>query len=63
MFLVDNGLDILAYPEEEALLDIQDQMGGVLVAPGIPSGLIGFCSETDITRPQSMDDRSHYIGR
>ena len=63
VFLVDNGLDILAYPEEEALLDIPDQMGGVLVAPGIPSGLIGFCSETDITRPQSMDDRSHYIGR
>lgn len=40
MFLVDNGLGILANPEDEALLDIQDQMGGVLVAPGIPSGLV-----------------------
>ncbi|XP_032797159.2 LOW QUALITY PROTEIN: E3 ubiquitin-protein ligase HUWE1 [Daphnia magna] len=40
VFLVDNGLGILANPEDEALLDIQDQMGGVLVAPGIPSGLV-----------------------
>ena len=40
MFLVDNGLGILANPEDENLLDIQDQMGGVLVAPGIPSGLM-----------------------
>lgn len=40
MFLVDNGLGILANPEDENLLDIQDQMGGVLVAPGIPSGLV-----------------------
>lgn len=38
--MVDNGLGILANPEDEALLDIQDQMGGVLVAPGIPSGLV-----------------------
>ena len=30
----------MANPEDEALLDIQDQMGGVLVAPGIPSGLV-----------------------
>lgn len=40
VFLVDNGLGILANTEDENLLDIQDQMGGVLVAPGIPSGLV-----------------------
>ncbi len=40
MFLVDNGLGILANPEDDNLLDIQDQMGGVLVAPGLQSGLV-----------------------
>lgn len=40
LFLVDNGLGILANPEDENLLDIQDQMGGVLVAPGLQSGLV-----------------------
>ena len=40
MFLVDNGLGILANPEDENLLDIQEQMGGVLVAPGMNSGLV-----------------------
>ena len=37
---MDNGLGILANPEDENLLDIQDQMGGVLVAPGLQSGLV-----------------------
>ena len=40
VFLVDNGLGILTNPEDENLLDIQEQMGGVLVAPGNQSGLI-----------------------
>lgn len=40
VFLVDNGFNILGNPEDENLLDIQDQMGGVLVAPGMPSGLV-----------------------
>lgn len=40
MFLVDNGLGILANTEDDNLLDIQDQMGGVLVAPGLQSGLV-----------------------
>lgn len=40
VFLVDNGLGILANPEDENLLDLHDQMGGVLVAPGLQSGLV-----------------------
>lgn len=40
VFLVDNGLGILTNPEDENLLDIQEQMGGVLVAPGNQSGLV-----------------------
>ena len=65
VFLVDNGLGILANAEDDNLLDIQDQMGGVLVGGGgmsqsglvqTPSALNRWMEEAIILDADSIHD-------